>query len=74
MMRFLSSLFKLFLFAVIFIFAVYNFDLVTLRFANVYEFHLPLAVVMFMVFILGLVLGTTMTWVNRLTLKKSQKS
>jgi uncharacterized integral membrane protein len=59
-------------FAVILVFAIYNFEAVTLRFANVYEFHLPLAVVLFLVFVLGLALGSTMTWVNKLNIKNRQ--
>ena len=51
MFRFVSGLFKLILFALILVFAIYNFDVVTLRFANVYEFTLPLAVVIFLVFV-----------------------
>ena len=66
MFRFVSGLFKLILFALILVFAIYNFDVVTLRFANVYEFTLPLA----LVFVLGLALGTTMTWFSRSTIKK----
>jgi uncharacterized integral membrane protein len=53
-------------FAVILIFAIYNFELVTLQFANVYELNLPLAVLLFLVFVLGLTLGSTMTWVTKL--------
>ena len=70
MFRFVSGLFKLILFALILVFAIYNFYVVTLRFANVYEFTLPLAVVVFLVFVLGLALGTTMTWFSRSTIKK----
>ena len=72
MIRFVSGLFELVLFAVILVFAVYNFEMVTLRFANVYEFNLPLAVLLFLVFILGLALGSTMSWVGKLSTKKSQ--
>jgi uncharacterized integral membrane protein len=66
MIRVISGLFKLAVFAVILVFAIYNFELVTLRFANIYEFNLPLAVVVFLVFVLGLTLGSTMTWVTKL--------
>jgi uncharacterized integral membrane protein len=69
MIRVISGLFKLSVFAVILVFAIYNFELVTLRFANIYEFNLPLAVVLFLVFVLGLALGSTMTWVTRLGIK-----
>lgn len=72
MIRFVSGLVKLVLFAVILVFAVYNFELVTLRFANVYEFNLPLAVVLFLVFVLGLALGSTMTWLGKLNFKSRQ--
>ena len=66
MIRVISGLFKLAVFAVILVIAIYNFELVTLRFANIYEFNLPLAVVLFLVFVLGLTLGSTMTWVTKL--------
>lgn len=69
MIRVIFGLFKLAVFAVILVFAIYNFELVTLRFANIYEFHLPLAVVLFLVFVLGLTLGSTMTWVTKLGMK-----
>jgi uncharacterized integral membrane protein len=69
MIRLISGLFKFAVFAVILIFAIYNFELVTLQFANVYEFSLPLAVLLFLVFVLGLTLGSTMTWVTKLGTK-----
>ena len=69
MIRVISGLFKLAVFAVILVFAIYNFELVTLRFANIYEFNLPLAVVLFSVFVLGLTLGSTVTWVTKLGMK-----
>ena len=69
MIRLISGLFKFVVFAVILIFAIYNFELVTLQFANVYEFSLPLAVLLFLVFVLGLTLGSTMTWVTKLGTK-----
>ena len=69
MIRVISGLFKLAVFAVILVFAIYNFELVTLRFANIYEFHLPLAVVLFLVFVSGLTLGSTITWVTKLGMK-----
>jgi hypothetical protein len=43
MIRLISGLVKLALFAVILVFAIYNFELVPLRFANFYEFNLPSA-------------------------------
>ena len=69
MIRLISGLFKLAVFAVILIFAIYNFEVVTLRFANVYEFNLPLAVMLFLVFVSGIALGSTMTWVSKLSIK-----
>ena len=72
MVRFISGLVKLAVFAVILVFAIYNFEAVTLRFANVYEFSLPLAVVLFLVFVLGLALGSTMTRVGKLGIKNRQ--
>jgi hypothetical protein len=69
MIRLISGLFKFAVFAVILIFAIYNFELVTLQFANVYELNLPLAVLLFLVFVLGLTLGSTMTWVTKLGIK-----
>ena len=69
MIRVISGLFKLAVFAVILVFAIYNFELVTLRFANIYEFNLPLAVVLFLVFVSGLTLGSTITWVTKLGMK-----
>jgi uncharacterized integral membrane protein len=69
MIRLISGLLKFVVFAVILIFAIYNFELVTLQFANVYEFSLPLAVLLFLVFVLGLTLGSTMTWVTKLGTK-----
>jgi uncharacterized integral membrane protein len=72
MIRFISRVSKLAVFAVILVFAIYNFEAVTLRFANVYEFKLPLAVVLFLVFVFGLALGSTMTWVSKLGIKKRQ--
>ena len=72
MTRFISRLSKLAVFAVILVFAIYNFEAVTLRFANVYEFKLPLAVMLFLVFVLGLALGSTITWVRKPDIKKRQ--
>ena len=72
MIRFVSGLVKLVLFAVILVFAVYTFELVTLRFANVYVFNLLLAVVLFLFFVLGLALGSTMTWLGKLNFKSRQ--
>ena len=69
MIRLISGLFKFAVFAVILIFAIYNFELVTLQFANVYELNLPLAVLLFLVFVLGLTLGSAMTWVTKLGIK-----
>jgi uncharacterized integral membrane protein len=65
-----SGLIKLLLFALILVFAVYNFEIVTLRFGNIYSFQLPLAVILFLVFLLGLVLGSTMTWITGVKYKK----
>ena len=72
MIRLISGLVKLALFAVILVFAIYNFELVPLRFANFYEFNLPLAVVLFLVFVLGLALGSTLTWVSKVGKKNRQ--
>lgn len=72
MISFFSGLFKLALFAIILVFAVYNFEMVTLRFANVYEFNLPLAVVLFFFFVLGLALGSTISWLGKVNIKKRQ--
>lgn len=69
MIRLMSGLFKLAVFAVILVFAIYNFEVVTLRFANVYEFNLPLAVVLFLVFVLGIALGSTMRWASKFGIK-----
>ena len=69
MIRLISGLFKLAVFAVILVFAIYNFEVVTLRFANVYEFNLLLAVVLFLVVVLGIALGSTTTWVSKLSIK-----